>query len=217
MNRSRRPKLLTSMAIAQIVASLATAVATLLVPFTLLVNLLPVQRLILSLAGTVGGPAARFPLDKAMARVHDLLAYLAWRLPLPDDGFYSALELAHMTDVLSLFQTSYGACIVSVILLLSLSFPLRRNNLLWRPLRAAGIAILTVAGLFGVALLTIGFGTVFTLFHEMAFANDLWLLPEESSLIRMFPEQYFAMYFVVSLASSVVVAVILATRKGKSC
>jgi hypothetical protein len=206
---------LASMVIAQIVTFFAALLATLLVPFTLLVNLHPVQRLMLFLAGTIGGPAARFPASEAVTRVSDLLALLAWRRPLPNDGFYTAIELAHMSDVLTLFQTTYGTCVVSFIVLVLLSFPLHRRNLLWRPLRAAGIAILAIAGLLGVFLLTIGFDTVFTVFHELAFANDLWLLPEESSLIRLFPEQYFATYFFAALASSVAIAVVLTTWKRR--
>jgi integral membrane protein (TIGR01906 family) len=192
-------------------AAAATAVAVLLLPFAVLVNFMPLQRLLLSLVGTTGGSAPRFAVSEALQRAGALLRYLAFRTPLPDDGFYSVVERAHMGDVQAVFQTVYlGAlvsCCVSAVILVLLT---RRNrDRALQAVRSGGIAVLAFVAVLGTAALTVGFDQLFITFHEMVFSNDFWLLPEDSSLIRLFPENYFMSYFFIALAASVIVAVLL--------
>jgi uncharacterized membrane protein len=55
----------------------------------------------------------------------------------------------------------------------------------------------------------VGFDALFISFHELAFANDFWLLPEDSGLIRLFPENYFMSYFFIALGATVVAALVI--------
>jgi integral membrane protein (TIGR01906 family) len=194
-----------------VLAAAATAVVVLLVPFAVLVNCMPLQRLLLFLVGTTGGSAPRFSASEALQRVGALLRYLALRAPLPDDGFYSAVELAHMTDVQTLFQAVYAAALASsCILAIALIFLARRDrNHALAAVRTGSIADLVLVTVLGTAVLTVGFDRVFVTFHELVFTNSFWLLPEDSSLIRLFPENYFMSYFVIALAASVLLAVFL--------
>jgi integral membrane protein (TIGR01906 family) len=194
-----------------IVLATATAVvATLLTPFSLLVNFVPLQRLLLSMVGTMGGTAPRFDVAEAVRRVAELLEYLALRRPLPNDGFYSPLELAHMGDVQAIFQAVYLTAFVSCLLTAVLVALLRRKGRdVRRVVRAAGIAVLAIIAALGTASVTIGFDALFVAFHELAFSNDFWLLPENSGLIRLFPEDYFMSYFFIALGASVVAALFL--------
>jgi integral membrane protein (TIGR01906 family) len=194
-----------------IVLATATAVvATLLTPFSLLVNFVPLQRLLLSMVGTTGGTAPRFDVAEAVRRVAELLEYLALRRPLPNDGFYSPLELAHMGDVQAIFQAVYLTAFVSCLLTAVLVALLRRKGRdVRRVVRAAGIAVLAIIAALGTASVTIGFDALFVAFHELAFSNDFWLLPENSGLIRLFPEDYFMSYFFIALGASVVAALFL--------
>ena len=196
---------------ALIILTTATAVvAVLLTPFSLLVNFMPLQRLMLSMVGTTGGIAPRFGMAEAVRRVADLLKYLALRRPLPNDGFYSPLELAHMGDVQVIFQSVYLTALVSCLLTVVLIVLLRRNGRdVRRVAQAAGITVLALVAALGTISVTIGFDALFIAFHELAFSNNFWLLPEDSGLIRLFPENYFMSYFFIALSSTVVVALIL--------
>ncbi|HNW84846.1 MAG TPA: DUF1461 domain-containing protein [Candidatus Cryosericum sp.] len=193
-----------------LLATAALAALLLLAPFTLVVNLLPLQRLVLHAVGTTAGSNAHFTTPEAIRRVSDLLLYLAIRRPLPNDGFYSAVELVHMADVQSIFQLVYGvtaaALLASLVLLPVLH---RRHQDLRRTGRAAAGIVLGLIALLGILLATAGFDRIFIVFHEFAFANDFWLLPETSSLIRLFPEQYFMTYFLLALCGSAASAVCL--------
>ena len=196
---------------ALIILTTATAVvAVLLTPFSLLVNFMPLQRLMLSMVGTTGGIAPRFGMAEAVRRVADLLKYLALRRPLPNDGFYSPLELAHMGDVQVIFQSVYLTALVSCLLTVVLIVLLRRNGRdVRRVAQAAGITVLALVAALGTISVTIGFDALFIAFHKLAFSNNFWLLPEDSGLIRLFPENYFMSYFFIALSATVVVALIL--------
>jgi integral membrane protein (TIGR01906 family) len=193
-----------------IFATVTAVVAVLLTPFSLLVNFMPLQRLVLSMVGTTGGTAPRFDVAEAVRRVADLLKYLAFHRPLPNDAFYSPLELAHMGDVQTIFQGVYLTALVSCLLTVVLIILLRRNGRdVRRIARAAGITVLALVATLVTASVTIGFDALFVTFHELAFSNNFWLLPEDSGLIRLFPENYFMSYFFVALGAAVVVALIL--------
>jgi integral membrane protein (TIGR01906 family) len=193
-----------------VLATVTAVVAVLLTPFSLLVNFMPLQRLVLFMVGTTGGTAPRFDVAEAVRRVIDLLKYLAFRRPLPNDAFYSPLELAHMGDVQAIFQGVYLTALVSCLLTVVLIILLRRNGRdVRRVARAAGIAVLALVAALGTISVTIGFDALFIAFHELAFSNNFWLLPEDSGLIRLFPENYFMSYFSIALSATVVVALIL--------
>ncbi len=193
-----------------IFATVTAVVAVLLTPFSLLVNFMPLQRLVLFMVGTTGGAAPRFGVTEAVRRVGDLLAYLALRRPLPNDAFYSPLELAHMGDVQVIFQGVYLTALVSCLLTVVFIILLRRNGRdVRRVAQAAGITVLALVAALVTISVTIGFDALFVAFHELAFSNNFWLLPEDSGLIRLFPENYFMSYFFVALGAAVVVALIL--------
>jgi integral membrane protein (TIGR01906 family) len=193
-----------------VLATATAAVAILLTPFSLLVNFVPLQRLLLSMVGTTGGATPRFGVAEAVRRVGDLLEYLALRRSLPNDGFYSPLELAHMGDVQAIFQAVYLTAFVSCLLTAVLVVLLRRKGRdVRRVVRAAGITVLTLVAALGTASVIIGFDALFVSFHELAFSNDFWLLPEDSGLIRLFPENYFMSYFFIALGASVIAALFL--------
>jgi integral membrane protein (TIGR01906 family) len=193
-----------------VLTTAVTVVAVLLTPFSLLVNFLPLQRLLLSMVGTTGGATPRFGVAEAIRRVADLLAYLALRKPLPSDSFYSSLELAHMGDVQAIFQTVYLTALASCLLTgILIAFLRRRRSDVRHVVHAAGITVLAIVASLAAMSVAVGFDALFTKFHELAFANDFWLLPEDSGLIRLFPENYFMSYFFVALGATVIAALFL--------
>ena len=115
-----------------------------------------------------------------------------------------------MGDVQAIFQGVYLTALVSCLLTAVLVVLLRRNGRdVRRVARAAGIALLALVAALVTTSVTIGFDALFIAFHELAFSNNFWLLPEDSGLIRLFPENYFMSYFFVALGASLVAALIL--------
>jgi integral membrane protein (TIGR01906 family) len=65
-------------------------------------------------------------------------------------------------------------------------FPLLRRSLKWSAIGTGAFLVI-----FG-ATAAIDFGWLFTQFHFLSFANDLWLLdPYSDYLIIMFPQRFF--------------------------
>lgn len=130
-----------------------------------------------------------------------------------DKYLFNQRELLHMQDVKELFVQGYRVRNFSFALLLLLLYAAIRLSkgskhlagklLLWS---SGVLLVLTVA--FGLLLQT-DFYRHFTVFHEVFFTNDLWLLnPETDLLINMFPLEFFndmairiMMYFAAGLAA----------------
>ncbi|MBT3995729.1 MAG: TIGR01906 family membrane protein [Chloroflexi bacterium] len=114
-----------------------------------------------------------------------------------DVSLYKEREILHMVDVKALMQSVFAIANWSGVVLLFLLavglitlkqdvFPLLLRSLKWSAIGTG--AFLVVFG--GTAV--IDFGWLFTQFHFLSFANDLWLLdPYNDYLIIMFPQQFF--------------------------
>jgi len=106
---------------------------------------------------------------------------------------FNAKEQHHMADVQSLFHlcrtvgwTSAGVAIALAVIL--------RRTFPWRIFRRTLIAILAAVTAV-IILACIDFDSLFILFHQLAFANDLWLLdPKTDLLIRLMPLEFFISY-----------------------
>ncbi len=114
-----------------------------------------------------------------------------------DVSLYKEREILHMVDVKALMQSVFAIANWSGVVLLFLLavglitlkqdvFPLLLRSLKWSAIGTG--AFLVIFG--GTA--AIDFGWLFTQFHFLSFANDLWLLdPYNDYLIIMFPQQFF--------------------------
>ncbi len=102
-------------------------------------------------------------------------------------GYFTEEEILHMIDVKNLirfflFITSLSA----VIFPACFKFVKNKQGLL-RAVSFAGfvfVALLFLASLFD-------FSEAFIIFHKVFFRNSLWLLPANTKLIEMFPEEFF--------------------------
>jgi len=107
---------------------------------------------------------------------------------------FSAKETAHMADVRSLVQLAFKVQVISVALMLTLAVAM---IVLWptRVLAAASLrGGLLTAGVIaaGGALAMTGFSGAWSLFHQIAFTNNLWELnPLTDHLIQMYPEAFW--------------------------
>lgn len=108
---------------------------------------------------------------------------------------FNEREQTHMVDVLVLFQLNgriktiaIAAFALAVFVALQLSGD---RGLLYRGLMGAGLLGVVAAG-FLLLLINVDFTKYFTLFHELFFDNDLWLLnPKTDLLIVILQEQFF--------------------------
>ncbi len=110
--------------------------------------------------------------------------------------FFNAREKAHMVDVQRLFIGGMWLRRGAVLLMIIAFVILVKTKADWKKLIPK--TFLISVGAFAVTTLGAGalflsdFNKYFTLFHEVFFDNDLWLLdPRTDLLIRMLPEGFF--------------------------
>jgi integral membrane protein (TIGR01906 family) len=112
-------------------------------------------------------------------------------------SLYKEREVLHMVDVKDLMKGVFALVRISgaIALLIAVAGMIYFGNRFWdlllTTLRWSALGSGIVVGVFGIATL-INFNWVFTQFHVLSFANDLWLLyPRSDFLIIMFPQRFF--------------------------
>ena len=143
----------------------------------------------------------------------ELIGYLNNENPLVTD-FFNEKEKLHLVDVQLLINNIIGFfyVVLFLLVLIFIYFALAdKPEIIGRGLVIGGFFALIVLVLLALASL-INFNLVFTYFHLASFNNDLWLLNPDSSLIRMFPSEFFYSAFtrilVIGLAVSALFIII---------
>ena len=111
-----------------------------------------------------------------------------------DEDFFTEKEILHMKDVKNLIklaqiQLLMQAVVITIctfLLVTKKAYKILFNSLIWGSI--VSIASVLVLGLSS----HINFDFAFLKFHQLLFNNDLWLLPADSNLIKLFPAQFFA-------------------------
>lgn len=107
-------------------------------------------------------------------------------------------EQQHMADCQALFTLCRWVLIVSGVLSAVLAYAARRQrrNLRWLLVgRLLGLSVLLLAMAALVIWGMTDFDGLFILFHQLSFANDLWMLnPATDLLIRLMPTGFFVSY-----------------------
>lgn len=143
---------------------------------------------------------------------------------------FNEKEVAHMIDVYGLFNLANNVMNYSftfILLSLALAIYLKVKNKLFPLIRRYIFIILLIIVCF-IILISTDFNKYFTIFHEIFFDNDLWILnPETDLMIQMMPINFFiemsikiVVYFIIMLAF--IFALIsfnqfLAKRNNKEC
>ncbi len=131
-------------------------------------------------------------------------------------SLYNQREILHMVDVKNLIRGVRDIGIISGIvsgaLLITGFFVLRSRfpTILRQTLLGSAALTVLVLTTLGIAMV-VNFRWVFTQFHFISFANDLWLLnPSRDFLIIMFPQRFFfeAALFIAGLTVLEFVAVL---------
>ncbi len=115
-----------------------------------------------------------------------------------EEEFFSQRDKQHMVDVKELFlkgRLLRNLSFLYIVLFLLLLF--RKKPLKSQLRKLAGYGVWTVVLGFTpvlalLVLMNIDFYKYFTVFHEIFFTNDLWLLnPAEDMLVNIFPQDFF--------------------------
>lgn len=108
---------------------------------------------------------------------------------------FNEKEVAHMVDVKGLFRLAYRALLITFIYALIFT---GLALFLWKDRKLLGAGLMWGSGLmlclmvFIAVASAIDFNWLFTQFHLLSFANDLWLLnPYTDYLLMMFPEGFW--------------------------
>ncbi len=130
-------------------------------------------------------------------------------------------ETVHMGDVKQLVQRVYRVqegCFLFLFLWVTWGFFAQGSDFIPRLRRLfllASVLSMVIVGAVGLVAM-VAFEPVFVLFHQLSFANNLWMLdPRTSFLLQMFPEQFWIEATVLigasTIAESLAVAVALTT------
>ena len=124
---------------------------------------------------------------------------LAVRAPIYgiEQDVFNGREVAHMYDVKRLVRGTYWVAVGSglwIVATLAGGFALRRREYVGAAARLAlcGGGV-TLAAVVGVGLASVAaFEELFLLFHQLSFANDLWILdPRTDYLLILFPGPFW--------------------------
>ena len=134
--------------------------------------------------------------------------------------FFNEREIAHMEDVRGLFigglRLRAGALVLAAAMLALIALRRRKETLyiLARSFRIGSAFIAAAALILGLVMST-DFTRYFTIFHQIFFDNDLWILnPATDLLINIVPEPFFmdtALYIGLIFGGGLILALILCT------
>lgn len=139
--------------------------------------------------------------------------------------FFSSRDKEHMIDVKNIFYL--GEIVRNIALVYIVGFKIfaifRMKK--WKKALSKYVVFSSIVGLLPILILillmNIDFNKYFTIFHEIFFTNDLWLLnPAEDMLVNIFPESFFSdtafrigLYYIVQLCLASVVSVFVIKKK----
>jgi integral membrane protein (TIGR01906 family) len=108
---------------------------------------------------------------------------------------FNAREVAHMEDVQALIQAFFRIQVIAAVIVLArllvALFAERSAAWLGRDLLCGAVLVVAIVVVVGGAAI-IDFDDTWTLFHQIAFRNDLWELdPRTDYLIMLFPEPFW--------------------------
>lgn len=143
--------------------------------------------------------------------------------------FFNEREIAHMEDVRGLFIGGMGlrtgALILAAVLIVLIALHRRKETLyvLARSFQI-GSAIIAAAALILGLIMSTDFTRYFTIFHQIFFDNDLWILnPATDLLINIVPEPFFmdtALYIGLVFGIFLLIVLVVSTvycRKYRRC
>lgn len=126
-------------------------------------------------------------------KASNLINFLHGSSSLEDSGFYIKEELIHLNDVrilIRILSILFYIILAALMLLIAYTIYKKEYILLFNSLIHG--SLITLALIIMLSLfLNYGFNSLFRVFHILAFRNQYWLLSETTSLIKLFPQEFF--------------------------
>lgn len=133
----------------------------------------------------------------------DIIEFKPPTLPSSADGSQ------HFLDVRNLFNLGKRILLIGLITGCVILYILRGDNFAYKFLKYSGITLICIPVL-SLAFINVDFTSAFTLFHELMFKNDKWLLdPATDPIINMMPEEFFAHCGVAIIVISAIFGILM--------
>lgn len=146
-----------------------------------------------------------FDHDYAIDRIAGYLNYRYDNLEFGLDEFDDSvimrdLEISHMVDVKNLYTRLRVAALISLIIVISLSFFLYKKdtNELYKTYKNIYLGPMFFVMFLGVSFI-IDFNGAFTVFHKIFFTNDDWILYSTDVLIILLPLNFWMISGIIIL------------------
>lgn len=130
--------------------------------------------------------------DNANFILINILNYLEYGTDL-NQKYFTQDEITHLQDARKVIWNSMitlAFLVLIFIIILFITMLKKKIHLLGDSFFIGSIISLTIAIIL-LILSSINFSQVFYTFHKLIFTNDLWLLPSSSTLIQIFPLDFF--------------------------
>ena len=147
--------------------------------------------------------------DELINNTTNLLEYLTNKAEL-NTTWFSEKDILHMKDVRVLYNVSFNLMIFFIIIFILSTILIAlvyKNYAMFYITKTFNKTLLAFILLVIVlaSIISYNFTSFWIKFHQLLFANDLWLLsPEESNLIKMVPEQFF-----ISLITTIILHILI--------
>lgn len=133
--------------------------------------------------------------EEVETQSQNLIKYLCCSGKLEGD-FFTEREKLHLIDVKNLIRLStiqfVLTLVITAVCMLFLAFKKKIQLMAFSLKWGALVTILAIVFLWASSFINIPkFEKSFVTFHEIAFDNDLWQMPPEANLIKLFPAQFF--------------------------
>ena len=156
---------------------------------------------------TINGAYERFGKETAMNETQRILNFYQKGTPIQSE-FFNEKEMAHLSDVRTLYQKAnmvfYGILLIAALAFIFLDKQGKGKMLLYGALLTLGI----IAIVYLLAI--IDFSSSFTLFHELVFSNNNWMLdPAADNLIVLSPESFFIAFVMTNIKRTAILAFVL--------
>lgn len=123
---------------------------------------------------------------------NNLLDYFRGKNEL-DHNFFSSQAALHLADVKTIinFSTNFFYLTFAVVLIL-IAFLIKKKSYrqLFEAFLISSVFIFVSIFLIAMGLLS-SFDFLFTKFHQVLFTNQLWLFPQDDTLIKLLPQEFF--------------------------
>ena len=126
----------------------------------------------------------------------------------PDSTFLSKEEVIHIKDVRNLVLLSLTILIVSLALLIFILF--KNKSKIKSLLFTSSLVNIIILILIALPFL-INFSSSFTVFHEIFYTNDYWLISSDSDIIKIYPEQFFIDLGIYILITDLIISSLIIT------